>query len=166
MVNESKLKDPRAWEKWKISGAVSSCVLPGAERFYKYLIETYKQPVKLEGPEVVDLSYNGAYALRWGVKIGHHRIGEYFTFGPKPGEVDFAREFKGRLPGYVNECIQLGNRYSERKLPEDLVTLVFSNKRFEHQYEEHFKGWHFKCSGIIVETPWQRQDGHNNIVFP
>ena len=117
--------------------------LPGAKNFFQYLNEKLDGVLTSEGPEIVDRSYDGKYARRWVVRLDGKQLGEYFTFGPKLGETEFCREFKGRLPGYS----------------ESDVALVYANRRYEVQ---SFDEGH----GKLVDTPWQRQDGHDQVPFP
>jgi len=91
----------------------------------------------------VDRSYNGKYAKRWIVNLNGNQLGKYFTFGPKPGETEFGREFRGKIPDY-----RTGD-----------ISLVYANQRFEAQL------FH-EGPGKIVDTPWQRQDWHDQIPFP
>ena len=57
MVNHSKKRDPRFWNKWRKSGAVSLSTLPGAEAFYQYLCALFPgQCVVVTPPTVVDWS--------------------------------------------------------------------------------------------------------------
>ncbi len=136
--------------------------LPGAERFSEYLEKIVDGILAAEGPEVMDdRSYGVEYVKRWTVRLNGALLGEYRTLGPKPGETDFGREFTGRIPGYKNECIAVSNQgrpESERR-PEDTVSLVYSNRRYEA------KPMH-EGPGELVDTPWQRQDGHDEIPFP
>ena len=136
--------------------------LPGAERFSQYLEEMLGGELTTEGPETVDWSYGIEYTKRWIIKLSKKiKIGEYYTFGPKPGETDFGREFRGRIPGYKNECVAVSNqtRPESKKIPEDSVSLVYANERLETQSIH-------EGPGKLVDTPWQRQDGHEQIPFP
>ena len=85
-----------------------------------------------EGPEIVDRSYNNKYGQRWVVKLDGEQLGEYFTFGSKPGETEFGREFRGRIHGYR----------------ESDVSLVYANQRFEAQPIH-------EGPGKLIDTPWQ-----------
>ena len=161
--------------------------LPGAERFSQYLEERLDGVLTAEGPEIVDRSYTGKYGRRWIVKLNGEQIGEYLTFGPKPDETDFGREFRGRIPDYINECITVTNQRKpeSERMPEDSVSLVYANARFEYideaiipyikneltaEYLEQLMKEHplfiGRYHGAIVDTPWQRQDGHDKIPFP
>ena len=117
--------------------------LPGAEKFSRYLEEMLDGVLTSECPEIVDRSYDGKYGQRWVVKLDGEQLGEYFTFGPKPGETEFGREFRGRIPGYK----------------ESDISLVYANKRFEAQLLH-------EGLGKLIDTPWQRQDGHDQVPFP
>ena len=157
--------------------------LPGAENFTRYISDLVTSlvsrnainlvKVKLEnelvdvcilsstGPEIIDRSYDMDYTKRWLIKLNDIVIGEYFTFGPKLGETDFGREYRGRIPGYENEAIVISNAgkpVSER-IPEDSVSLVYANQRFEN------KDIH-QGPGKLIDIPWQRQDYHDSIPFP
>lgn len=146
--------------------------LPGAEIFSQYLEEMLGGVLTAEGPEIVDRSYNGEYGKRWIIRrqrgiIGRilgqrgELIGEYFTFGPEPAETEFGREFRGRILGYVNECVGIHNqgRPTAERMPIASVHLIYANQRFEAQPMD-------EGPGILVDTPWQRQDGHDMILFP
>ena len=134
--------------------------LPGAEKFASFLKLKVKGVLTAEGPQVVDRSYNGKYAQKWVVKLDGEQLGEYFTFGPKPGEMEFGREFRGRVPGHVNGCVAIGNKFRPEgeRIPEDTVSLVYADQRFEAQLMS-------EGLGRLVDTPWQRQD-FNDIPFP
>ena len=135
--------------------------LPGAERFSHYLEKILEGVLTAEGPEIVDRSYDCEYAKKWIIRQDDKELGEYYTFGPMPGETDFGREFRGRIPGYVNELTAFLNKIilvSERT-PEDSVYLVYSNKKLELQnIDEGF--------GELIYTAWKRQDFNNKIPFP
>lgn len=142
--------------------------LPGAENFSEYLEEKLEGILTVEGPEVVDWSYGVDYTKKWIISLNGEQIGVYRTFGPKPGEAEFGREFKGRIPGYVNECLSIYSKYKlslfknckqMSRLTEDTVSLIYSNTRFE------FRSFNEEPESLI-NTPWQRQDGHKKIPFP
>ncbi len=135
--------------------------LPGAKNFSNYLQINLGEVLAAEGPEIVDRSYNGEYGKMWIVKKNGETIGKYYTFGPMPGETDFGREFWGRIPGYRNECVVVSNRGkpASEETPEDSVSLVYANQRFEAQDIN-------EGPGKSVDTPWQRQDSHDKIPFP
>jgi len=117
--------------------------LPGAEEFSQHLETILEGDLTADGPEIVDRSYNGEYAKRWVVNLDGNQIGEYLTFGPKPDETEFGREFRGKIPGYRTEDI----------------CLTYGNRRFEAQL------FH-EGPGKLIDTPWQRQDGHDQMPFP
>ena len=135
--------------------------LSGAERFSQYLEEKLVGVLTAEGPQIIDRSYTGEYGKRWVVRQSGEQIGEYFTFGPESGETDFCREFRGRIPGYKNELAAMMNQRKPdaERMPEDSVSLTYSNQRFEAQSIH-------EGPGKLVDTPWQRQDGHDKIPFP
>lgn len=135
-----------------------SFVLPGAEQFSAYLQSIVKGELTVEGPKVLDWSWGVEYTKRWIVKLDDEILGEYFTFGPKPKETDFGRQYDGRIPEYVNKAIEKGNLCTGEKCPVDKVILSWSN---------------IKCvmTGVhelskIITVPWGRQDGHTAIPFP
>jgi hypothetical protein len=136
------------------------CSLPGAERFLQDLQSRLYGSITTVGPEIIDRSYNGEYGKEWTVLWRGETIGHYRTFGPKPGETEYAREYRGKIPGYVNDCAAAGNahRPKSEQYPIDVVTLVWDNRTF--RLGDYPKG------GEIVLTPWQRQDGHDQIQFP
>jgi len=161
--------------------------LLGAENFTKFLEARVDGNLTAQGPEVVDWSYNREYAKRWIILLNGDKLGEYFTLGPKPGETEFGREFTGRIPNYVNEWVVVANqgKQESEKMPENSVSLIYSNGRFEYIDEAllpHIKGEltaeHLekllkehqllsgRSRGAIVKTPWQRQDRHETIPFP
>jgi hypothetical protein len=133
--------------------------LPGAERFTQYMREKVKGILSVTGPEIVDNSYNGEYGKEWIVYLEGKKIGSYYTFGPKPSEKEFGRQYSGRIPGYVNDAEVVGNKYREDKIPIDTVELIFGNEK----YVAHFM---HEGAESLIPTPWQRQDGHSGIVFP
>ena len=135
--------------------------LPGAERFSHHLERICKGTLTAEGPEVLDTSYNCNYTQRYIIKQEGVKIGEYYTYGPKPGETDFGRQFNGIIPGYTNTLIVSGNkmRTESERIPENSVILSYDNKRFEAQPMH-------EGSGLLIDTPWQRQDFHDRIPFP
>ncbi len=163
--------------------------LLGADRFSLHLDKILDGILTAEGPEIVDRSYNGQYAKRWKVRLDGEQIGEYYTFGPKPGETDFCREYRGRIPGYRNECIAVANEFCQesKRMLEDQVFVVYDNGRCGHIDEtliphlpphgeltaeslKTLREEHQFHSGryvpVLVKTPWQRQDGHDQIPFP
>lgn len=129
----------------------------GAERFAQYLESVVKGKLTVDSPE----NHGTLYGKRWIIRLDQQQLGEYFTFGPKPGETDFGREYNGRIPRYKNEAIALANKYKSdsEKDAEDAVSLVYANRRFEPQLTH-------EGPGMLVSTPWQRQDGHDKIPFP
>lgn len=133
--------------------------LPGAERFTQYMREKVKGILSVTGPEIVDESYNGEYGKEWIVYLDGKEIGRYYTFGPNPGEKEFGRQYSGRIPGYVNEAVEVGNKYREDKMPIDTVGLIFGNEKYVGAFAH-------EGPGSLIRTPWQRQDGHSGIVFP
>ena len=197
MVNQSQVNDPRCWEQWKTAGAVGTLddaarrVLPGAPHFSRYLAQTLSGRLEISGPDVIDTSYGIPFAKQWTVMLDGVEIGKYRTFGPKPGEKEFAREYSGRIPGYVNSCIAVGNQFKPagEQSPVDVVVLDFSNEKFMYideallphleRYEEpltmealrRLEEEHpYRAGGynrtLLVKTHWQRQDGHTQISFP
>lgn len=139
-------------------------VLPGAENFSAYLKSIVEGELTVEGPEVIDWSYGVDYTKRWVVKLDGEILGHYLTFGPKSEEEDFSREYHGAIPGYINEGITIFNQGEtdlKKKLPENKVILIWSNKKFV--YTHIADAWEF---GDLITTPWQRQDGHMAIPFP
>ena len=64
------------------------------------------------------------------------------------------------MPGYINECIVVGNKHKPEgeRTPEDTVSLIYANRRFEAQSPH-------EGPGRLVDTPWQRQD-FNDVPFP
>ncbi len=128
--------------------------LPGATAFFAFLKERCPTAtIAVTGPVVGDWSYGMEYAKAWTITVDGQKIGEYWTFGPKPDEDQPGLEYRGLIPGYINEMISDGDHSQ--------VSLIFGNQRFEAaSYYENMGG------GQIVETPWQRQDGHDTIPFP
>ena len=117
--------------------------LPGAERFFSLLQSRCpNQTLTIGEAEVLDWSYGVDYTKRYSVYRDGAQIGEYKTFGPKPGDTNFTREYHGAIPGYA-----------------EVASLVYCNTRFELG-----RGL-YEC-GQLITTPWQRQDGHEHIVFP
>lgn len=164
-------------------------VIPGAELFSEYLKARVGQDLRVVGPKVLDTSYDMDFTRRYLVLAGDQLVGHYYQYGPKPGEEQPQKAFFGQIPGYVNECIVVHNQYSrddEEPLPNDLVSLVWANERFEKEslwddcgkdnflrskkdlQDEipHPRRGSSKKGGYIVQTPWQRQDGHDQIPFP
>ena len=139
----------------------TSILLPGAEKFSKYLEETVTGELSVDGPTVVDWSYDCDYVKEWIVKLNGIEIGRYCTQGPKPGEIEFGRDYSGRLPGYVNELAVITNRRraEEDKTPIDRIGLTFSNSRYVASRLN-------EGPGRLEKTSWQRQDGHKQIPFP
>ena len=86
MINKSQKNSPHCWKVWRDSGALARLDLPGAERFTEFLKQKLGGPITVNGPVIVDWSYNGEYAKRYVVKFNGETLGEYYTFGPKPGE--------------------------------------------------------------------------------
>ena len=123
--------------------------IPGAEEFAAYLTDIVDGELTITGPEIVDRSYNGEYGKEWVILLDGEQLGIYHTFGPKPGEFDFGREYSGSIPGYENPVTH-----------KDKVIIYFSNRKFEAG--NHAMGEY----GKIVNTPWQRQDGVTSIPFP
>lgn len=145
-----------------MSTTTKTFTLPGAERFAEYLMSIVEGRLTAEGPEIVDRSYDGQFGKEWIVKLDGKPLGTYNTFGPKPGETEFGRQYVGRLPGYVNEAIASMNRgrpEEEERVPVDTVSLSYDNKRFEARPIH-------EGPGKLTDTPWQRQDGHDKIPFP
>ncbi len=136
--------------------------LPGADNFVAYLLSVAGGKLTVEGPEVLDWSYDMEYTKRWNIFLDGELLGNYKTFGPKPGESQATLEYCGTIPGYTNDAIVVHNKHrvdGERELPVNQVGLSFSNQRFE-------AGRRFDDPGKLVETEWQRQDGHEDIPFP
>lgn len=159
----SKARDARFWKKWTKSGAVAIATLPGADRFYNYLCSLFPgQAVIVKAPVVVDWSYGMEFTKIYTIVVNGKKVGKYKTFGPKPGEEHAEREFQGNLPGHTNEAIVMQNRFltlDPQQSPHK-VSLVFSNRKFVN------KNMH-EGAGELVTTPWQRQDGWNEITqFP
>jgi hypothetical protein len=77
---------------------------------------------------------------------------DIFLTGEKIGLFNYSYEgivqYQGRLPGYFNELSQ-----------DDRVTLIWDNKKFVAQVFNEGPGY-------LKDTPWQRQDGHDEIPFP
>jgi len=135
-------------------------VLPGAEGFSSYLETALDGTLTTEGPEVIGRSYSET--KKWTVLLDGEVLGDYIAFSLRPGETEFSREFKGRIPGYVNEAVLIHNKHSslEDQIPEDTVNLVFDNQIFKQgsfRLGEH---------GRFIDTEWQRQDGHSIVAFP
>lgn len=90
--------------------------------------------------------------------MGEEEVGVYKTFGPKPGESDYTREFSGKIKGYNNEAIEIANKYSkagEEPRSVETVSLVWSNQEYDANTHS------------IENTIWKRQDGHGDkIPFP
>jgi len=133
--------------------------LPGAKGFASFIESRADGVLTAEGPEIVDRIYGGT--RKWVVKLDGERLGEYLAFGSKPGETEFSREFRGRVPGYVNELVLSGNEHKleDERVPIDTVCLTYSNRAYEEQDAD-------EGEGRLVDTPWQRQDGHDEIPFP
>ena len=140
--------------------------LPGAAKFSQYLRDKMIGILGIKGPEIVDRSYNGEYGKEWRVYLNDIVVGRYHTFGPKPGESEFGRQYKGRISGYENEAVVVGNKFrnEENKIPIDSVVLIFYNRKFEAQLWQ--EGHSYGTTGRLIDTPWQRQDGHRGIPFP
>jgi hypothetical protein len=125
--------------------------LPGAETFFEFLKARYGTAVlTVTGPVVGDRSYNIDYAKAWTILADGVEIGKYRTFGPKPGTIGIIKEYHGYMPGYDRGLEEEDGRYR--------ISLNFSNARFEAAP--------FPGVGHIVQTGWQRQDGHDTIPFP
>lgn len=138
--------------------------LPGAEKFVRFLEDHVSGELTIEGPETVDIKEdNGKYARRWTVKNNGAKLGEYLTSDPKPGETEFGREYRGRVPGYVNDHIQIANLFHPENLPLDQVSLVWDSQKFQEQSISIRKS---KRPERLVDTTWQRYDGHSQIPFP
>jgi len=161
--------------------------VPGADLFFAYLAAQAGQDIRVTGPEVLGTSYGIDSAKRYLVLTGDVLVGQYYEYGPKLGESEVQRHFWGQIPGYVNECVVVHNRHlelGEKPMPENLVSLVWANERFEMEEELYFQkrienidgdkyaGYssgrklYSKGHGRMVDTPWQRQDGHDQIPFP
>ena len=100
--------------------------IPGAEAFSRYLAAQVGTELQVSGPEVLDLSYGMDFTRRYIVRAGDQVLGEFYQFGPKPGEKQMGKEFRGRVPGYVNEAIVIHNQYrgqDEETMPVDTVSL-------------------------------------------
>lgn len=138
--------------------------LLGADNFAAYLLSVVSGKVTVEGPVVTDWSYGMHYCKQWTIRLDGQVLGVYSTFGPKPGEKIMGMQYVGRIPGYVNEMVAIHNKWHKadgQLLPVDMATLIFDNRRFEVCLFHENQG-----GGEIVETPWQRQDGNNEIPFP
>ncbi len=130
--------------------------LPGADRFFYFLCSRYPgKRVRVAPYVVLDRSYEMEYAKRYDILVDGRTVGAYTTFGPRPGEVEYMREYQGEIPDYVNDAIAVYNRHSREYRPENQVALVFSNERF---HAARFDSP--RAPGWIETTPWQRQDGH------
>ncbi|MBS3168735.1 hypothetical protein J4216_06415 [Candidatus Woesearchaeota archaeon] len=163
--------------------------IPGAPKFLEYLESIIDGEITIKGPEIIDRSYNGEYGKEWKLSLDSQDLGVYRTFGPKPGENEFEREYLGRIPGYRNDALALGNKsipYDKDKKPEDKVSLIFSNRKYVQvdeallphlptgditeeelrkiEKENQYMTGNFMA--IIVKTDWKRQDGHTSIQFP
>ena len=57
------------------------------------------------------------------------KLGEFYQWGPKPGEERSKLEFRGRVPGYVNEAIVISNRYERDQHDVATISLIFANRR-------------------------------------
>ena len=136
--------------------------LPGAERFYRYLCSIFPgKTVVVDAPIVLDWSYDMEYAKLYAIHVDGTQVGEYKTFGPKPGETDFVREFSGRLPNYRNEAALIYNQGRQESAHFDprKISLNYGNKRLEEGDPPEYSH--------LVSTPFQRQDGHTDITqFP
>ena len=118
--------------------------LPGADKFVMYLLSAFPNKLTAKGPEVLDRSYDMEYAKQWTILLDGGLLGYYCTYGPKPGEKEMTREYRGVL-------LEPDNTLKEG-------FLIFSNSRFEER--------RFPEEGVLVKTPWQRQDGWAEIPFP
>lgn len=196
MVNRSKAKSPRNWGIWRASGAVENIrdactrkAQQNLESFCRDLEARVGAVVTAEGPEILDTSYNCEFTKRWKIKSDGIQLGEYYTFGPRPGETNFGRAYTGRIPGYRNESVVIANKFQneQERIPEDTVGLVFDSGRCDLVDEAllpHLP-WGREVSAddlekienempyrtgryvpVLVATPWQRQDGHHEIYFP
>ena len=135
--------------------------LPGAERFYRYLCSLFPgQDVVVLPPVVGDRSYGIEFSKSYEVQVDGRTVGTYATFGPRPREKKVVREYRGEIPGYVNEAIVISNRYvpAGDKKPENFVTLVYGDSYYEAALWDSPNP-----HGMIVKTPWQRQDGHETL---
>jgi hypothetical protein len=162
-VNRSKKRDERFWNSWRVNGAVPSAVLPGAGRFYRFLSSRYPgKLVRVMPSKTVDWSYDMEFTKVYELRVDDQIVGEYMTFGPRPGESDFGRQFSGRIPGYVNELAVFVNSSRQEQKPIDLVCLSWSNYRYESEPNPDGEF----CSEYRIKTPWQRRDGSKITEFP
>jgi len=134
--------------------------LPGAENFTKFLEERVEGILTVEGPEVVDRTYDNRDIKSRIIKLNGNRLGEYLTSDTKSDQNEFDREYRGRIPDYKNKLIAEANKFrlETKRIPEDEVFLIYSRKR------DGFL--HCRSPGKLVDAPWKRQDGHETIPFP
>ena len=129
--------------------------LPGAPDFSRYLLLTINGELTLQGPEVVDRSYNTNFGKKWTVQVNGKQIGEYLTFGPRPGATEYTRCYRGYVPGYGQEKGARGKKSIKHgNAANNLIALVFGIPIAENKAED---------IGALVG---QRQDGHTKIPFP
>jgi len=131
----------------------TTTALPGAETFFQFLQSRCpNQTLTVEGPKTYSFCVGPWFAdmTYYTLFLDGQELGEYKVFPVKDENGNFTREYHGKIPGYVNDCV------SEDEDPSFIV-LLYDNE----DYEAEING-----PGQLVSTPWQRQDGHTEIVFP
>ena len=133
---------------------MSNFELPGAPEFSSYLQTAVSGELTVQGPEVVDRSYNSDFGKKWIVQVDGKTLGEYDTFGPKPGATEYTRFYRGYVP--VNNAAATGKK-SVRKIRDDglnhTIALIFSTRTSDEKKD-------------LSDVVWQRMDGYKHIPFP
>lgn len=140
--------------------------LPGAETFFEFLKKCFaNKDIVIEPAIVLDVSYDMDYCKCYYLQINGECFGTYKTFGPVNDESDFAREYSGFIPGYVNKLAETHNEYQFMDIPVCKVSLIWGNKSLKHRnnFEDgDLRDWRPQ----LINTNWRRQDGHSEIPFP
>lgn len=134
---------------------MSDFELPGAPEFSRYLQMVVSGELTVQGPEVVDRSYNSDFGKKWIVKVDERQIGEYSTFGPKPGATDYTRFYRGYVPGNNAPAVKRKKsaKTSPNQLPHNIISLLFGALNQDAKTD-------------LSDLVWQRLDGHKYIPFP
>src|SRR3989338_9847069 len=111
-------------------------ILPGAEKFSRYLEDMLGDALTIEGPE--DLEIGGP--TRWEVKYRGKKLGDYRMYSQKGEEGEVVCLYNGMIPdkSELSGFRQVRLGYYKWKY----VSAGIGNEKREY----------------VQETPWQRQD--------